>query len=318
MIAEIGLDPDKIVIITGELYGNKGDSVHTPALIELGKHYKNYGIAMSDGLTLMSDKTHFDSPSLRVFGYRYFDKFYNIVAGRKYNFVDDPTYYYSEQTPIDEYTWFPFDELVTGSAPSGAVGSGNMGLYLQNGSANILEETETDKYLSVSNGLKTDGSGYTTTFVNSYEYAAGGSVIVTEGQFRLGEGSNCDAYLLMVCTEEGTNNGVYRSVVIGADGVLYTVAAGGARAAVCEVGTEEWVHVKVILDLKNNKKSVYVNGDAVMENATISNVIDTSLYAVESVSLMQFSVNKNNTIGTVHVDDYRFYPYEEPPKYTGI
>jgi CxxC motif-containing protein len=114
----------------------------------------------------------------------------------------------------------------------------------------------------------------------------------------------------MVCTEEGTNNGVYRSVVIGADGILYTVAAGGARSAVCEVGTEEWIHVKVILDLGKNLKSVYVNGEIVMENATISNVVDTSLYAVESVSLMQFSINKNNTIGTVHVDDYRFYPYE--------
>ncbi len=310
MISELDLDPDKIVIITGELYGSKGDSVHTPELIDLGKNYKNYGIVQSDGLTLMSDKIHFDSPSLRVFGYRYFDMFYNKVAGRSYNFIDDPVHYYSEQTPIDEHTWFPFDELVTGSAPAGAVGSGNMGLYLQNGSANILEETETDKYLSVSNGLKTDGSGYTTTFVNSYEFAAGGSVIVTEGQFRLGEGSNCDAYLLMVVTEEGTNNGVYKSVVIGANGTLYTISATGARTAVGTVGTETWVHVKVVLDLGKNLKSVYIGGVAVMENATISNTVDTSAYAVESVSLMQFSVNVGNTIGTVHVDDYRFYPYE--------
>ena len=309
MIAELGIDPDKIIIVTGELYGTKGNEVHTPELVALGHNYTNYGIAMSDGLTLMSDKTHFDAPSLRVFGYRYFNTLYNILAGRNYDFVEDPAYYYSEQTPIDEYTWFPFDELTTGSAPAGAVGSGSMGLYLQGGSASILEESATDKYLSVSNAMNSAGTGYTTTFVNSYESFEAGSAIVTEGMFRLGEGSDCDAYLLMVVTEEGTNNGVYKSVVFGADGIIYTVSASGARTAVGTVGTEDWVHVKVILDLKNNLKTVYIDGVAVMENAAISNTLDTSVYAVQSVSLMQFSSKANTTIGTVHVDDYRCYPY---------
>ncbi len=93
MIEELGLDPDKIVIITGELFGTRSDAVHMPQLIELGKHYKNYGIAQSDGLTVRDVTTHFDAPSMRVFGYRYFDIFYNLLTGKHYYFNQDPNYY---------------------------------------------------------------------------------------------------------------------------------------------------------------------------------------------------------------------------------
>lgn len=93
LIEDLGLDPDKIVIITGELYGTRSDAVHMPQLIELGKHYKNYGIALSDGLTVRDERTHFDAPSMRVFGYRYFDLFYNLITGKHYYFNQDPSFY---------------------------------------------------------------------------------------------------------------------------------------------------------------------------------------------------------------------------------
>jgi hypothetical protein len=93
LIEELGLDPDKIVIITGELFGTRSDAYHMPQLIELGKHYKNYGIALSDGLTVRDVTTHFDAPSMRVFGYRYFDLFYNLTTGKHYYFNQDPNYY---------------------------------------------------------------------------------------------------------------------------------------------------------------------------------------------------------------------------------
>jgi len=93
IIKELGLDPDKIIIITGELYGTRSDKVHGPQLEILGKHYKNYGIAQSDGLTTIDPQTHFDGPSMRVFGYRYFNIFYNIVTAKNYVFVDDPKHY---------------------------------------------------------------------------------------------------------------------------------------------------------------------------------------------------------------------------------
>ena len=81
IIKDLGLDPDKIVIITGELFGTRSDAVHMGQLVELGKHYKKYGIALSDNLTVVDITTHFDAPSLRVFGYRYFALFYNLHVG---------------------------------------------------------------------------------------------------------------------------------------------------------------------------------------------------------------------------------------------
>ena len=93
MIKDIGLDPEKIVIITGELFGSRSDLVHMPQLIELGTHYKNYAIAQSDGLTVRDVTTHFDAPSMRVFGYRYFDLFYNLTRGKHYYCDQNPEHY---------------------------------------------------------------------------------------------------------------------------------------------------------------------------------------------------------------------------------
>jgi hypothetical protein len=98
MIAELCLDRDKVVIITGELREissnpNQRETFHAE-LSKLGDVYKNYGVADADGLTLNSDIIHFDAPSLRVFGYRYFSIFKTLVTGEGYEFVNDPTHYY--------------------------------------------------------------------------------------------------------------------------------------------------------------------------------------------------------------------------------
>ena len=98
MIAELCLDRDKVVIITGELREissnpNQRETFHAE-LSKLGDVYYNYGVADADGLTLNSDIIHFDAPSLRVFGYRYFSIFKTLVTGEGYEFVNDPTHYY--------------------------------------------------------------------------------------------------------------------------------------------------------------------------------------------------------------------------------
>ena len=98
MIAELGLDADKIVIITGELREistnvNQRETFHEQ-LNMLSSVYKNYGVADADGLTLNQDIIHFDAPSLRVFGYRYFNIFKTFVTGTGYSFVDDRDHYY--------------------------------------------------------------------------------------------------------------------------------------------------------------------------------------------------------------------------------
>lgn len=93
MMKDLGLDPGKIVIITGELFGTRSDLVHGPQLKLLEDYYENYGIAQSDGLTVYDVTTHFDGPSLRVFGYRYFAIFYNIITGKEYIYDDNPDNY---------------------------------------------------------------------------------------------------------------------------------------------------------------------------------------------------------------------------------
>lgn len=94
LIAQAGLDESQIVIVTGELFGTRSDEVHRDQLDKLADYYTNYGIAESDGLTVFDETTHFDSPSLRVFGYRYFAIFYNFVTGGTYQYNDDPNSYY--------------------------------------------------------------------------------------------------------------------------------------------------------------------------------------------------------------------------------
>ena len=125
LIDELGLDADKIVIITGELREistnvDKRDSFHAQ-LGQLSSVYKNYGVADAEGLTLNKDIIHFDAPSQRVFGYRYFNIFKTLVTGTGYDFVDDRNYYYvgaeNDHNPTNSgYTDLPNDN------PGGSIG----------------------------------------------------------------------------------------------------------------------------------------------------------------------------------------------------
>lgn len=101
LIAELGLDKEKIVVITGELGEFIGEDrqLHSYSLVDAGYNYPNYGIASASGLTNM-DAAHFDAPSQRVLGYRYFDLFYNITTGQNYSFDQDPSNYKISQTVI--------------------------------------------------------------------------------------------------------------------------------------------------------------------------------------------------------------------------
>ena len=103
-INDLGLDKDKIVIITGEIGGWDDRPVENVniALNDLAEegYYENYGVASWEGLTNIErdgSDSHFDSPSLRVFGLRYFAVFYNLVTGETYEFDENPLNYYKPQ-----------------------------------------------------------------------------------------------------------------------------------------------------------------------------------------------------------------------------
>ena len=104
MIEELGLDKDKLVIITGELGAWEGKDVErvNSALAEIDAegYYPNFGVASQEGLTNVKEErvgsdSHFDSPSLRVFGYRYFEAFYEELLDTEcpYEYSQNPDDY---------------------------------------------------------------------------------------------------------------------------------------------------------------------------------------------------------------------------------
>ena len=104
MIEDLGLDRDKIVIITGELGAWEGKEVERVnsalAAIDAEGYYPNFGVVLQVGLTNVEKErtgsdSHFDSPSLRVFGYRYFEAFYEELLDREcpYEYSQDPDDY---------------------------------------------------------------------------------------------------------------------------------------------------------------------------------------------------------------------------------
>ncbi len=107
MIEDLGLDKDKLVIITGELGYFDGKDVELVnsalAAIDAEGYYPNFGVASQEGLTNIErndSDSHFDSPSLRVFGYRYFELFYEELMGKEctYEYSQDPDDYRIDPT----------------------------------------------------------------------------------------------------------------------------------------------------------------------------------------------------------------------------
>ena len=107
MIEDLGLDKNKLVIITGELGAWEDYQVdlvnNALASIKNEGDYPNYSVASQEGLTNIErnqGSNHFDSPSLRVFGYRYFELFYEELMGREceYEYSQDPNDYRIDPT----------------------------------------------------------------------------------------------------------------------------------------------------------------------------------------------------------------------------
>ena len=153
LIAELGLDADKIVIITGELREistnvDKRDSFHAQ-LGKLASVYKNYGVADAEGLTLNKDIIHFDAPSQRVFGYRYFNIFKTLVTGTGYDFIDDRDYYYVGAANDPNPNNSGFYDLPGNSNIGGSTGGGSIAIegtvmedtYISSGTSTNADKT---------------------------------------------------------------------------------------------------------------------------------------------------------------------------------
>lgn len=319
MIADIGLDPDKIVIITGKLFGTRSDAVHMGQLIELGKHYKNYGIADTDGLTVLDVTTHFDAPSLRVLGYRYFAIFYRLVTGKTFEYDDDPEHYWSSQIGSGECVYLPFDDMLIGNGCTGYSGNGYLVVSGKKGDALIRYDKDGDRserYLEVSNSLSLADSVSADSRNNVRSLGYGG-VVAIECKIRLGQGRedtysanmthSASASILEVHTEN--SGAVYSNLYLDASGDLAVVDADGNKTNKITLNTTDWVSVKVILDTERNLKDIYINDEIVLGGVKISGDVDPSTLTIDFTRLVGILPESEATIGFVQVNDYRFYPY---------
>lgn len=296
MIAEFGLDADKIVIVTGELFGTRSDAVHMAQLELLAKEYKNYGIALSDGLTVFDVTTHFNAPSLRVFGYRYFDIFYNCITGGHYEFDQNPENYRIEP-PAPEQNTPIFSENFNSLTAGAAVSVSNKVNYApKNGKITVDALTDTEKYLHLTTGL-TDTGKYGDTYVDFYNSVNAGSVIILEAKFKLGESFTAAADLFKI-----VGGSTLRTVRVAANGKLYDMSGSTLGEYLgYSLDTLEWTTVKVVLDLKNNVKNIYVLGNLVLVSEIYES--DVSQIAFNRTRLVQFTQTTKGE-SELLVDDY--------------
>lgn len=303
MIEELGLDSNKLVIVTGELFGTRSDAVHRAQLDKLGNAYKNYGVAESDGLLVFDVTTHFDAPSLRVFGYRYFDIFYNRITGKNYVFNNDPEFYRVTPPEIEDDT----DYLANHNFNSLAVGTpsnqSNVISYAKkDGIISIEKLTDADLYLAIANGLNSTSGKYTDTYVDIFHKITPGSKVVIEARFKIDEDFSSSVDLFKLVASSGV-----RTIKLEADGKLYAKIQGDdtySQYLGFSLSHLEWTDVKIVLDLAENRKTIYVCGVEVLANVAIS-TSDVSELAITK-SRVQFN-SGSNCPGTLYVDDYKCY-----------
>ena len=302
MIAELGLDADKLVIVTGELFGTRSDKVHRGQLELLGQQYKNYGIASSDGLKVFDVTTHFDAPSLRVFGYRYFDIFYNCITGGHYDYVDNVEYYRIATAESDDVKELivskNFDSMATGTPKESGCA-----FNAKAGSITVEELTPIEKYIRCMNGYD-EAVGYTVdTHFDIMGTVAADSIFVLKAKFKIEEGFDAEIALLKLID---SNNKTVQSVTVGRDGKLYAKHTGDnaySKDLGYSLDVWEWTEIKVVIDLKNNQRKIFIQGNEVLSDAVA--VGETSGRKISKVRVVQY--NTKTGYGTLCVDDYKCY-----------
>ncbi len=308
LITDLGLDAEKIVIVTGELYGTRGDKAHTAQLGLLKKYYTNYGVASSDGLTTEDVDTHFDAPSLRVFGYRYFDIFYNCITGKNYEFDDDPESYRTAPSRENgEIATFDFEDMNLGKLYNGPCGNGKIFSLPGAGSLTIQEFIPGNKSLLIANGYDEETKKYSSTYINALHNIEASSVVVFEAKFMLSPDSASDANLLMPFNGAEANN-IYQNIYMATNGDIYAMYQDNVRGnKIGTINASAWTSIRIVMDLEYNVKDIYVNDELVVRAAKISKT-DTKDSILDTVRLVQFAGNDD---GAIYVDDYKCYLYAD-------
>ena len=311
-IEDLGLDADKIVIITGELGEFKGTSRdnHTAQINALADDYKNYAVASSTGLIAQDVTTHFDAPSLRVFGYRYFTHFYRLVTGKTYSYIDDVEHYRKSTggnegggdsaDNTDYITHESFDGLATGSV-SGTVGGNN---YSKGGgNITVVEDSasKTNKYVSL------ERVSSSSTYIDFMGNVSAKSAVVYEASFMMELDGAVEGDLLKMVMGSSSICLVY----VKADGTLYNHDGKSVGASLgVKLSDLEWTTIKVVVHLDTNTKDVYIGGSdtPILSGVTLcaNSSIDTNTYAPAKCR-----TQLKGGDGVIYVDDFKCYYYEK-------
>ncbi len=280
LLNELGLDRNDVVIISGQLGEFKGSSANAinAQFERIGMYFPNYAVTSSKGLTAEDVTTHFDAASLRVFGYRYFANFYQLVTGKTYtDFSDDPDDYRVEVG--DDLAAQSFDRFVAGEPFSryGVItdidGDGNMQCAVSGAG----------KYIDIANAEPIQGRGF-----------------VVEGLFRISADYAVSNDLLKPAyTDAEGNPKSLASVWVDTSGALWT-ASGGESLGV-SLASDSWTHVAIVYH-EDATRDIYINGTLAGEGVACTDFSGISIPKVRVIH------NRSKAdAGSLYVDDYQCY-----------
>lgn len=320
MIEEIGLDPEKIVVLTGEIFEERSGYVaHSNNIHSLYGKFEHYGVAKSTGLSVIDVTTHFDAWSLRVFGYRFFEQFYKIVTDKTYEFDNDPEHYKVWQDDYDPNVNIIFDDMALGvfgtPYPRTISGTGRVSTNTSKGKLEIFDKDQEgiDRYARITNN--TNGAYVLNSVVTMYDPVAEESfstidcvnnLFAMEMDVRLnGTSDSGTAYLLELFEASKSDQEEARTIkpVIMKNNAIYACGADGSvtDTKVCDLSGEAWTNVRVVFDVKGNSKDIYVNGTLVCEDLPLSSAELTD-FAPTSFYLVHYN---GKTAGTVEIDNFK-------------
>ena len=328
-ISELNLDPDKIVIVTGELgeFRPTGSANVNSTIAKIAPYYKNYGVATSENLLAVDVTTHFDGPSLRVFGYRYFEQFYKLVTGKKYEFVDDVEYYRVDPSDVvqpddgddgddgDYVAKVNFNSLTAGTTYASNTDVDKIQFRPGGKSVQVVaKESDTnDKYLAMN-----FENGKTVPYVDIVNEYVAGSIVVTEVKFMMNDGFNVAGPLLKL-VQTNPNVASIHLLRVGTDGKLYnsttdnkqgSALVNPANGMTYTLDKFEWTTVKVVADLANNTKDIYIDGTLCGEGLTLAASASTA--ASFNVALTRIGqLEASGTTAILYVDDFKSYNGEK-------
>ena len=280
-------------------------------------------MATSESLLAIDVTTHFDGPSLRVFGYRYFEIFYKLVTGKKFEFVDDVEYYRvdpsstpttpddGEDDGISYVANVNFNNLTAGTTYTTTTEIGNIQIFPNSKSIQVFAKADdaNDKYI----GLNAEYN-VTPPFVDIKTDYATGSVIVTEVKFMMSDGYDVSAPAIKLVQSNPVAS--IHLLRVGKDGKLYNAVNGTSTTAALvnpannqtfTLDKFEWTTIKIVADLANNTKDIYVDGVLCGEGLGLCSSASTAAsFKVDLTRIMQFDMS-NGEGGTMYVDDFKSY-----------